>query len=166
VKLRRTIVVAAVAALVTGCGDGGGGGNAPAGEKRAASRGATAGGAPGITVAAGGIEHVPRAFYPRPVEEDFWETVPRSGAGAHFLLHVATRIKSPAEGPWTITFLDPAGAETFRQEGLRVDTATGLFTFLCETARFAAGDWTIRLEVAEGGLVAGPRERLLRFRVE
>jgi hypothetical protein len=131
----------AVAALVTGCSETGG--------------------------AAGSVvEHVPRTFYPRPESENFWETIPRAGVGGHFILHVATRIQSPAEGPWTITFLDPTGAELFRQDGLRVDSATGMFTFLCESSRFAPGDWTIRLEVAEGGLVAGPRERILRFRVE
>jgi len=79
---------------------------------------------------------------------------------------VHPRIRTPAEGPWTITFVDPEGHEISRQEGLRVDTATGAFTFLCAASRFAPGDWTILLEVPEGGMVAGPREREYRFRVE
>ncbi|MGQ0722000.1 MAG: hypothetical protein ACT4PE_10565 [Candidatus Eiseniibacteriota bacterium] len=150
---RRVLAGVAAASLVAGCGDAGDAGNA-GGTRRA-----------GVSTTAA-VEHVPRTFYPRPESEDFWETIPRAEAGAHFILHVATRIQTPAEGPWTITFLDPAGSEQFRQDGLRVDSVTGMFTFLCETSRFAPGDWTIRLEVAEGGLVAGPRERGLRFRVE
>jgi hypothetical protein len=143
-RLGAVLVTLLAVSLASGCGDDTGG----------------AGGAGG-----GAVEHVPRTFYPRPDTENFWETIPRAEVGDHFILHVSTRIKAPAEGPWTITFIDPSGAQLSRHEGLRVDTATGLFTFLCDTSRFAPGDWTIRLEVEEGGLVAGPRERLFRFRV-
>jgi hypothetical protein len=147
-------MLAAAAAMAGGCGAEDGGG-------------AARGGAPAEPAAAGeAVELVRHAYYPRELSENYWEVVPLAETGPHFLLMIHPRIRTPAEGPWTITFVDPEGNETARHEGLHVDTATGAFTFLCTASRFAPGDWTILLEVPEGGMVAGPREREYRFRVE
>lgn len=147
--LRAIAGLAAAVLLAGGCGGEGGGG---------AAGGGTAGGE--------AVQPVRHAYYPREISENYWEVVPLADAGPWFLLIVHPRIRTPAEGPWTITFIDPEGHETARHENLRVDTATGAFTFLCAASRFAPGDWTILLEVPEGGMVAGPREREYRFRVE
>lgn len=112
------------------------------------------------------VELVTNTFYPRLESEDFWEVIPLAEVGSHFLLRIHPRIETPAEGPWTITFRDPAGKPVAREVGLRVDTATGEFTFLCASDSFRPGDWTILLEVPEPGMIAGPRERPYRFRVE
>jgi hypothetical protein len=112
------------------------------------------------------VEPVARSFWARPESEDYRETVPRNEVGAHFLMHVAPRIETPAEGPWTIAFVGPSGRELARFEGMRVDVATGHFTFLCATDRFAPGDWTVVLRVEEGGLSGGARRRTFRFHVE
>ncbi|HMB71890.1 MAG TPA: hypothetical protein VKU85_21460 [bacterium] len=155
-RLRKaTIALAAAALLAGGCSGGGGDSRksdaAPAAEAPAAEE---------------AVELVRHAYYPREVSEDYWEVVSLADTGSRFLLVIHPRIRTPAEGPWTITFHDPEGAEIARHENLRVDTATGAFTFLCRSSSFFAGDWTIRLVVPEDGMVAGPREREYRFRVE
>jgi len=156
---RAIVALAAGAVLAAGCsgsGDGSGDGEAAVGGR----------GAPARAASAETVELIRHAYYPREISEDYWEVVPLAETGPHFLLMVHPRIRTPAEGPWTITFVDPEGREVSREEGLRVDTATGGFTFLCDASRFGPGDWAILLEVPEGGMVAGPRQREFRFRVE
>ena len=147
---KATAALAAAAILAGGCGGGG------------SDEGADA--VPAAAEEA--VELVRHAYYPREVSENYWEVVSLADTGPRFLLVIHPRIRTPAEGPWNITFHDPEGTETARHENLRVDTATGAFTFLCKASRFTPGDWTIRLVVPEGGMVAGPREREYRFRVE
>jgi hypothetical protein len=155
--LKRVAIGLAAAVLAGGCSGGG--------ERSAGSAGDAA--APvAAAPAEEAVELVRHAYYPRDVSENYWEVVSLADTGPRFLLVIHPRIRTPAEGPWTITFHDPEGGEVSRHEGLRVDTATGAFTFLCKASRFAPGDWTIRLVVPEGGMVAGPREREYRFRVE
>ena len=132
-----------VATLSIGCAEGDAGG---AGEREA-------------------VELVKHTYYPRHESEDYWETVDLSEAGGTFLLFVQPRIRTPAEGPWTAVFVDPEGRQRSRFTGLKVDVATGRFTFLCSSSDFAPGDWIIQLSVEEGGLVSGERERTFRFRV-
>jgi hypothetical protein len=118
-----------------------------------------------VTTSVAPVELVPRAFYARAEREDYWELVPLDTVGDHFLLHVHPRIRTPAEGPWTLTFRAPDGSELSRQPGLRVDTATGQFTFLCRRDAFRPGDWGIEMKLQEGGMTAGDSDRLFRFRV-
>ena len=108
---------------------------------------------------------VKHAYYPRLESEDYWETILLGDAGAEFLLMIQPRIRTPAEGPWRATFRDPKGRVLALHQGLRVDVATGQFTFLCSARSFAPGDWTIELEIEEGGLVSGDPRRTYRFRV-
>ena len=112
------------------------------------------------------VEAVEHTFYPREESEDYWETIRRVSVGDRFLLAIHPRIRTPAEGPWTAEFVDPGGAVLSAHPGLRVDVATGNFTFLCTTAAFAPGDWTLRLRVEQGGMAAGERARTYHFRVE
>jgi hypothetical protein len=142
----RAVLTCVAAALLCGCA-------------RESSPPAQDGDGPAVTV-------VRRAYLPRLVSEDWWETIRRAEAGPEFLLLIHPLIKTPAEGPWTATFLDPAGRVFAAHHGLRVDVATGQFTFLCRSEMFVPGDWAIELEVEEGGLVAGERKRSYRFRVE
>ena len=142
----RHVAWATLAVVMAGC----------AGESGDA--GARSGGAP--------VEVVEHAYYPRLVSEDFWEVVQLAEAAPHFLLIVHPRIKTPAEGPWTATFRDPAGTALVQHRGLRVDVATANFTFLCAASEFSPGDWSLELEVEPGGMVSGERKRLYRFRVE
>lgn len=144
-----------LAALAAGCGDRGGEGLARRTPVPAPVRANTP-----------AVEVVRHTFYPRPVSEDFWEVVPLAEVGPWFVLLIHPRIETPAEGPWNVTFRDPAGKVLAVHEGLWVDTATGAFTFLCDASRFSPGDWSISLVVPEGGMVGGPREREYRFRVE
>ena len=112
------------------------------------------------------VVHIRQAYFPRRVDVDYWETIPRNHAAPEFFLQVQPRIKTPAEGPWIATFINSAGEEVVRLPGLRVDVATGNFLFLCSRPHFRPGDWTIRLEVAEGGMVGIEGVQTFRFRVE
>jgi hypothetical protein len=112
------------------------------------------------------VEVVHHTYYPREGSEDYWEVVSREKTGARFLLVIHPRIKAPIEGPWLVEFRDPTGAVLSRHEGLRVDVATGNFTFLCHSDGFAPGDWGLRMTLEDGGVTAGERVREYRFRVE
>jgi hypothetical protein len=112
------------------------------------------------------VEVVRHTYYPREGSEDYWEVVSREKTGARFLLVIHPRIKAPIEGPWLVEFRDPSGAVLSRHEGLRVDVATGNFTFLCHSDGFAPGDWGLRMTLEDGGVTAGERVREYRFRVE
>jgi hypothetical protein len=118
--------------------------------------------APG-SVAVSPIRH---SYFPRRDDVDFWETIPATHAEPQFLLQVQPRIQTPAEGPWIATFSDREGKLLARIPGLRVDVATGNFLFLCAKSRFAPGDWTLALEVMEGGLEGREPRQVFRFRVE
>jgi hypothetical protein len=120
----------------------------------------------GVTPVDAPTEIVRHSYYPRLATEDYWETIRLAEAGPRFMLYVHPRIKTPAEGPWTATFRRSDGHQLSRHTGLRVDVATANFTFLCSSRHFTPGDWTLELEVEEGGLVSGDRKRLYRFRVE
>jgi len=112
------------------------------------------------------VRPVRHSYFPRRDDVDYWETVPAGDADPQFFLQVYPRIKTPAEGPWVATFSDAAGDVLARLPGLRVDVATGNFLFLCDRSRFPPGDWTITLEVMEGGLSGVEPEQTFRFRVE
>lgn len=151
---RGLLVLATYAAIgLSGCGENGNGSGA------SAEANVVAGDGPAVKV-------VKRGYYPRPESEDYWETIRLEETGPDFLLLVHPRIKTPAEGPWSATFLDPRGEVFSEHHGLRVDVATSKFTFLCQSARFAPGDWTLVLEIEKGGLVAGEPKRTYRFRLE
>lgn len=150
--MRKGAIALAAALLAAGCSGSGGNGSDSAAAPRSA--------------AASAVEVLQHSYYPRLATEDFWETVPLADVGPRFLLVIRPRIETPAEGPWDVTFRDPDGEVFAQHRGLRVDTATGAFTFLCEASRFTPGDWSITLVVPEGGMVGGPRERQYRFRVE
>jgi len=111
-------------------------------------------------------ELIAHTFVPRPTTEDYRETVRLAEAGPRFILAVDPRVETPAEGPWTVRFRSPSGEVLSEHHGLRVDAATGRFTFVCTGAAMEPGDWTIELEVEPGGRVLGPARRELRFRVE
>jgi hypothetical protein len=108
---------------------------------------------------------VTHAYFPRLDSEDYWETISLADVGADFLLMIQPRIRTPAEGPWRATFRDANGRVLASHRGLRVDVATGQFTFLCSARSFTPGDWTIELEIEEGGLVSGEPKRTYRFRL-
>ena len=117
-------------------------------------------------VAAAAVVPIGHSYFPRRADVDYWETVPRTHTDPQLFLQVHPRIETPAEGPWVATFRDANGDVLIRLPGLRVDVATGNFLFLCARNRFAAGDWTIALEVMEGGLVGREPRQMFRFRVE
>jgi hypothetical protein len=108
---------------------------------------------------------IAHSYFPRLESEDYWETISLADAGGDFLLVIQPRIRTPAEGPWRATFRDSGGRVLVSHRNLRVDVATGQFTFLCTARSFTPGDWTLELEVEEGGLVSAERKRLYRFRV-
>jgi hypothetical protein len=144
-------------ALVAGC--------SPAPEKQP---GAATESASALVVATSRLTVVPvrHSYFPRRDDVDYWETIPRTHSDPEFFLQVHPRIKTPAEGPWIATFTDAAGDVLTRLPGLRVDVATGNFLFLCSRREFAPGDWTLALEVMEGGLEGIEPQQTFRFRVE
>lgn len=121
---------------------------------------------PAAAVAAAPVVPIGHSYFPRRADVDYWETVPRTHVDPQFFLQVHPRIETPAEGPWIATFTDANGDVLLRLPGLRVDVATGNFLFLCARNRFAPGDWTIALEVMEGGLAGREPRQSFRFRVE
>jgi len=121
---------------------------------------------PAAAVTAAPVVPIGHSYFPRRADVDYWETVPRTHAAPQFFLQVYPRIETPAEGPWLATFADANGDTLIRLPGLRVDVATGNFLFLCARNRFAPGDWTIALEVMEGGLTGREPRQEFRFRVE
>ena len=149
--MRQAILAVALAGLLTGCAGGDSAG------------GTSAGG--GVSAAGPPVEKVGRAFYPRAEADDYWEVIPLAGLDSHFLIHLHPRIRTPAEGPWTFTFLDPDGGVFFVERGMRVDTATGQFTFLCRSEEFRPGDWWVEMTLDEGGMTAGAEKRRFCFRV-
>jgi hypothetical protein len=112
------------------------------------------------------VTPIRHSYFPRRNDVDFWETVPKTHVEPLFFLQVQPRIQTPAEGPWIATFSDRDGRVLARIPGLRVDVATGNFLFLCARDRFAPGDWTLTLEVVEGGLAGREPRQVFRFRVE
>ena len=119
------------------------------------------------TVPAGApVTPIRHSYFPRREDVDFWETVPKTHLEPVFFLQVQPQILTPAEGPWVATFSDRDGRVLARIPGLRVDVATGNFLFLCARDRFPPGDWTLVLEVTEGGLQGREPRQVFRFRVE
>jgi hypothetical protein len=111
-------------------------------------------------------EVIAHTFVPRPEKENYWEPVKLDRGEKSFLLQVHPRLEVPSEGPWTLTIRNSAGEEKMRKIGQQVDVATGAITLLCDAASFPKGDWTISLELEEGGRASGPSKQMFRFRVE
>jgi hypothetical protein len=164
----RAPLLAALLLVVAGCGPG---------DERAvpADEAPPAGGGPvgGLPVIPGPgeglrapVDVVPRSYLARPVEQDYVEVVPREEAGPVCALLVQPRVRTPREGPWTITFRDPRGEVAATLPPQRVDTATGYLTLVAHTPFFGVGEWTIELDLVEGGLTHGPERQVFRFRVE
>ena len=159
---RRTPAALALALACAAC-SGDSGESAP-GSVPAAGPGSS----PAVVEARGRppVQPIRRSYFPRRSDVDFWETIPRAEAEPEFLLQVHPRVETPAEGPWIATFLDARGEVLTRIRNVRVDVATGYFLFLCSARSFPPGDWTLELEVEEGGFVGREREKVFRFRVE
>lgn len=112
------------------------------------------------------VQVIAHTFLPRLERENYWEPVRLVPNEPHFLLQVHPRLEVPNEGPWTLHVKNAAGEAISTIPGLRVDVATGAITLLCESSRFAPGDWTIELELEKDGLSSGPTNQVFRFRVE
>lgn len=111
-------------------------------------------------------EVIAHTYLPRLERENYWEPVRRAAGEDKFLLQFHPRLKVPSEGPWTLTVKNAAGETAFERKDLKVDVATGAISLLCESSRFAPGDWTASLDLEEGGLTSGPAQHVFRFRVE
>lgn len=134
-------------------------------EDRPAASG-SADGAPAVAADTAPVLPVRHSYFPRRADVDYWETVPSTHSDPMFFLQVQPRIETPAEGPWVAVFSDETGRPLTRLPGLRVDVATGNFLFLCSRRAFAPGDWTLTLEVMEGGLAGIEPRQTFRFRVQ
>lgn len=124
------------------------------------------GGTPVVAARPAPVVPVRHSYFPRRADVDYWETVPTSDPDPQFFLQVHPRIETPAEGPWIASFSDESGRVLTRLAGLRVDVATGNFLFLCSRRAFAPGDWTLTLQVVEGGLAGIEPQQTFRFRVQ
>jgi hypothetical protein len=109
---------------------------------------------------------IPHTFIPRLERENYWEPVKLGRGEEKFLLQIHPRLRTPGEGPWTLTIRNAEGEVAARETGQVVDVATGAVTLLCEARSFPRGDWTIDLDLEEGGRSAGPTKHRFRFRVE
>ncbi len=143
----------ALAGFAAGC-DG-----SDSGAAARARRGPPAGGA------APAAQVIAHTYLPRPERENYWEPVVLAPGEPHFLLQIHPRLKTPAEGPWTLRVKNAAGEPVVTLPGMRVDVATGAITLLCESSRFAKGDWTVELDLDEGGVTSGESRYVFRFRV-
>jgi hypothetical protein len=112
------------------------------------------------------VEVIRHTFLPRLEKENYWEPVKLERGEKRFLLEVHPRLKVPSEGPWTLTVSNAQGDVAAREPGQFVDVATGAITLLCEASAFSKGDWTIALDLEEGGRTSGPTRHAFRFRVE
>jgi hypothetical protein len=155
--MRRIAWVATLLILGAGC--------AREPEEGSADSSTDPAGAPSVSAAAP-VLPLRHSYFPRREDVDYWETIPRTHSAPQFFLQVHPRIKTPAEGPWIATFSDETGGVLTRLPGLRVDVATGNFLFLCSRRQFPPGDWTLALEVMEGGLAGSEPQQVFRFRVE
>ena len=111
------------------------------------------------------VEVIRHTFLPRLEKENYWEPVQLERGEKTFILQVHPRLQSPSEGPWTLTIRNAGGQEVVRKTAQVVDVATGAITLLCEAASFPKGDWTIALDLEEGGRTSGPTQQTFRFRV-
>lgn len=111
------------------------------------------------------VEVIRHTFLPRLEKENYWEPVQLQRGERSFLLLVHPRLEAPSEGPWTLTIRNAGGEEVVRKTGQVVDVATGAITLLCDASSFPKGDWTIALELEEGGRTSGPTQQKFRFRV-
>ena len=112
------------------------------------------------------VEVIRHTFLPRLEKENYWEPVILERDDKSFILLVHPRLQAPSEGPWTLTIKNAAGEEVVRKTGQLVDVATGAITLLCEASAFPKGDWTITLDLEEGGRTSGPTQQKFRFRVQ
>jgi hypothetical protein len=112
------------------------------------------------------VQVIRHSFLPRLEKENYWEPVILERDDKNFLLLLHPRLEAPIEGPWTLTIRNAKGEEVVRKTGLLVDVATGAITLLCEASAFPKGDWTITLDLEEGGRTSGPTEHKFRFRVQ
>jgi len=112
------------------------------------------------------VEVIRHTFLPRPEKENYWEPVKLERDDQRFLLEVHPKLEAPSEGPWTLTIRNASGEEVVRKPGQTVDVATGAITLLCAAVAFPQGDWTITLDLEEGGRTSGPTQQKFRFRVQ
>jgi hypothetical protein len=103
---------------------------------------------------------------PRPVEQDYVEILDPAVTGPVCALLLQPRVRAPREGPWTITFVAPNGDTAVKLAPQSVDPVTGQITLVAHTPFFGPGEWTIELDLVEGGRTHGPERQVFRFRVE
>jgi len=108
---------------------------------------------------------IPRTYLARSESQDWVEEIDRAEAGERFLLVVEPQLRTPAEGPWTLTLAREGAAAVLRLPHLRVDRATGRITFLVRSDGMPPGEYLALLTLEEGGLAAGPERQGFRFRI-
>jgi hypothetical protein len=112
------------------------------------------------------VDAIPHSIVPRPVEQDYVEVLRPADTGPVCAILLQPRVRTPREGPWTITFVTPAGDVATRLPPQSVDPVTGQITLVAHTPFFGTGEWVIELDLVEGGLTHGPERQVFRFRVE
>jgi len=135
-----------------------------------APKGAVRGGEPVIPSPGEGlrapVDVIPHTIIPRPVEQDYVEVLRPAETGPVCAMLLQPQVRTPREGPWTITFVTPAGGVATKLPPQSVDPVTGQITLVAHTPFFGPGEWVIELDLVEGGLTHGPERQVFRFRVE
>lgn len=163
--LARAAVLGALA--MAGCGPDSAPGPEPR-DQAAAQEAAPTEAAPtraGEAVGIPPLQVVHRTYLARPDDQDWVEEIVLEEAGSQFLLYVEPQLRSPAEGPWTLTLAREGDARFIRAPNLHVDRATGRLTFLLQTQGMPPGDYLALLTLEEGGRATGPVEQGFRFRL-
>ena len=157
--MRRGTGIALLALVIAGCS-----GESPDGA--AAPRG----GVPVIPSPGEGlrapVDVIRHTIIPRPIEQDYVEVLDVSEMGPVCAMLVQPRVRTPREGPWTVTFVTPAGDRAVVLPPQSIDPVTGQITLVAHTPFFGPGEWTIELDLVEGGITHGPERQVFRFRAE
>ena len=155
---RPLAAIVLLAATAVGCGD-----RTEAPREEAAPPAS----APAVAVADGPapVQLIGHTFLARPEDEGWVEEIDRAVAGPQFLLYLEPAVRSPAEGPWTLTLARDGDPRVLRLHNLRVERATARITFLIQSATMEPGEYLAVLSLEEGGMASGPGEQGFRFRI-